>query len=83
MTDPQAGQLPGPGRLGELYGLTPAEANVACEFAMGYSYKEVARRLNISEDTVRAHIKQIYHKTRVNRQSDLVRLILSMSTSGV
>ncbi len=83
ITDPQAVQLPSSERLEELYGLTPAEANVACEFAMGHSYKEVARRLNISEDTVRAHIKQIYPKTRVNRQSDLVRLILSMSTSGV
>ncbi|MBS0155800.1 MAG: helix-turn-helix transcriptional regulator [Nitrospira sp.] len=83
ITDPQAVQLPSRERLGELYGLTPAEANVACEFARGHSYKQVARRLKISEDTVRAHIKQIYPKTRVNRQSDLVRLILSMSTSGV
>ena len=68
---------------GELYGLTPTEAKVAREFARGHSYKQVAQRLRISEDTVRAHIKQIYPKTRVNRQSDLVRLILSMSTSGV
>jgi DNA-binding CsgD family transcriptional regulator len=83
ITDPQAVQLPSSERLGELYGLTPAEAKVACEFARGYSYKEVAQRLNISEDTVQAHIKQIYPKTRVNRQSDLVRLILSMSMSGV
>jgi DNA-binding CsgD family transcriptional regulator len=83
MTDPQAVQLPSRERLGELYGLTPTEAKVACEFAMGHSYRQVARHLNISEDTVRAHIKQIYPKTRVNRQSDLVRLVLSMSTSGV
>jgi DNA-binding CsgD family transcriptional regulator len=70
-------------RLGELYGLTPTEAKVAREFAGGHSYKEVAQRLRISEDTVRAHIKQIYPKTSMNRQSDLVRLVLSMSTSGV
>lgn len=83
ITDPQAVQLPSVERLGQLYGLTPAEAKVACEFARGHSYKQVAQRLNISEDTVRAHVKQIYPKTRVNRQSDLVRLVLSMSTSGV
>ena len=83
ITDPQAVQLPSVERLGELYGLTPTEAKVACEFARGQSYKQVAQRLKISEDTVRAHIKQIYPKTRVNRQSDLVRLVLSMSTSGV
>ena len=83
ITDPQAVQLPSVERLGELYGLTPTEVKVACEFARGHSYKQVAQRLKISEDTVRAHIKQIYPKTRVNRQSDLVRLVLSMSTSGV
>lgn len=83
VTDPQAVQLPSRECLGELYGLTLTEAKVACEFARGHSYKQVARRLKISEDTVRAHIKQIYPKTRVNRQSDLVRLVLSMSTSGV
>ena len=83
ITDPQAVQLPSVERLGELYGLTPTEAKVACEFSRGHSYKQVAQRLKISEDTVRAHVKQIYPKTRVNRQSDLVRLVLSMSTSGV
>jgi DNA-binding CsgD family transcriptional regulator len=83
ITDPQAVQLPSVERLGKLYGLTPAQANVACEFARGHSYKQVAQRLRISEDTVRAHVKHIYPKTRVNRQSDLVRLVLSMSTSGV
>ena len=83
ITDPQAVQLPSTERLGELYGLTPAEAKVACEFAKGNSYRQVAQGLNISEDTVRAHVKHIYPKTRVNRQSDLVRLVFSMSTSGV
>lgn len=51
ITDPQAVQLPSSERLGELYGLTPTEAKVACEFARGHSYKQVARGLTISEDT--------------------------------
>lgn len=83
ITDPQAVQLPSTERLRELYGLTPAQAKVAREFARGHSYKQVAQSLNISEDTVRAHVKHIYPKTHVNRQSDLVRLVLSISTSGV
>ena len=41
ITDPQAVHLPSGERLGELYGLTPTEAKVACEFARGYSYKQV------------------------------------------
>lgn len=81
--DPQAVQLPSTERLEELYGLTPSEAKVACEFARGHSYKQVAQHLRVSVDTVRAHVKHIYPKTRVNRQSDLVRLVLSMSRSGV
>lgn len=83
ITDPQAVQLPSTERLEELYGLTPSEAKVACDFARGHSYKQVAQHLRVSVDTVRAHVKHIYPKTRVNRQSDLVRLVLSMSRSGV
>jgi DNA-binding CsgD family transcriptional regulator len=69
--------------LGALYGLTPAQAKMACEFAKGGSYKEVASRMSISEDTVRSHVKEIYPKLRVNRSADLVRLILLLSHSGV
>jgi DNA-binding CsgD family transcriptional regulator len=83
ITDPQAVQLPSPQRLAEIYGLTPMQAKVTCEFASGASYKQVARTLDVSEDTVRAHVKEIYPKMRINRQSDLVRLVLSVSTSGV
>jgi hypothetical protein len=32
---------------------------------------------------VRSHTKDIYPKTRVNRQADLVRLILSLAESAV
>jgi DNA-binding CsgD family transcriptional regulator len=83
ITDPQAVQLPGVEQLRALYGLTSAQAKVACEFASGGTYKQVAQRLQVSEETVRAHIKEIYPKTRVNRQADLVRLVLSIGKSGV
>lgn len=83
ITDPDAVKLPGAARLHELYGLTAAQAKVTCELTRGASYKKVAQRLRISEDTVRSHIKEIYRKTRVNRQADLVRLILSISQSGM
>lgn len=83
ITDPDAVKLPGAARLHELYGLTATQAKVTCEFARGASYKDVARHMQISEDTVRSHIKEIYRKTRVNRQADLVRLILSISHNGI
>ncbi len=83
ITDPQAVQLPDTTQLCAIYDLTPAQAKVACEFASGGTYKQVAQRLRVSEETVRAHIKEIYPKTRVNRQADLVRLVLSIGKSGV
>ena len=83
ITDPHAVKLPGAARLHELYGLTATQAKVTCEFARGASYKNAAQRLRISEDTVRSHVKEIYRKTRVNRQADLVRLILSISQNGI
>ena len=83
ITDPNAVQLPKAERLHELYGMTPTQAKVTCEFACGASYKKVAQKMRISENTVRSHIKEIYRKTRVNRQADLVHLILSISRSGV
>jgi DNA-binding CsgD family transcriptional regulator len=81
--DPSALQLPSVARLVEIFGLTRAQARVAREFSTGGSYKEVARRLGVSVETVRSHIKDIYPKTRVNRQADLVRLILSLGESAV
>ena len=83
ITDPQAVTLPSADRLHQLYGMTVTQARVTCELAQGASYKEVAQHFQISLDTVRSHVKEIYRKTRVNRQSDLVHLILSISQSGV
>jgi len=81
--DPSELQLPSADRLVDLFGLTQAQAKVAREFSSGGSYKDVARRLRISVETVRSHIKEIYPKTRVKRQADMVRLILSLAQSAV
>ena len=83
ITDPSNISLPGAERLHRVYGLTARQARLAREFSWGGSYKQVAKRLRVSEETVRSHIKQIYPKMRVNRRSDLVRLILSLGQSGV
>jgi DNA-binding CsgD family transcriptional regulator len=81
--DPAALQLPSAARLVALFGLTQAQAKVAREFSKGGTYEQVARRLRISVETVRSHVKDIYPKTRVNRQADLVRLVLSLAQSAV
>ena len=83
ITDPAAMRLPDEKQLFELYGFTPSQSRVARELATGGSYDDVADRMNISVHTVRAHAKTIYAKARVNRQSDLVRSILSLGQVAV
>ncbi len=78
ITDPDALQLPDDARLQRLYGLTPAQSKVALALAGGSTYREAAETLAVSEDTVRSHVKEIYSKLRVNRQADLVRLVLAL-----
>lgn len=63
--------------LSRMYGLTPAEARLASLIANGRSLTEAADELKISHNTVRTHLKRIFSKTRTNRQSDLISLILN------
>jgi len=63
--------------LSELYGMTGAEADVAAMLAEGLSPDEIAQGLGISMNTVRTHMKRAFEKTRVGRQADLVRVLLS------
>jgi DNA-binding CsgD family transcriptional regulator len=62
-----------------VYQLTDAQARVARELANGGGYKGVANILGISEETVRSHVKEIYPKMGVTRQSDMVRVMLSLA----
>jgi DNA-binding CsgD family transcriptional regulator len=65
------------------YGLTKAEARVAKLLADGQSLREISDLLEITPNTVRTHLKRIFSKTETNRQSSLVKLILSGSTSKI
>jgi DNA-binding CsgD family transcriptional regulator len=64
-------------RLRELYGLTPAESNVATLLARGYDVKQTAEERGVALETVRWLLKRVFEKTGTRRQVDLVRLILS------
>lgn len=67
--------------LGQLFGLTSAEARVALALFEGASPREAAARLGVSFNTVRNQMTRIFEKTQTHKQSDLVRLI--MRTMGV
>lgn len=63
--------------LAKLFGLTPAEARVVVELVKGKRPQEVADDLNVSLNTVRNQLKQIFSKTNTGRQSELISLVLS------
>jgi DNA-binding CsgD family transcriptional regulator/PAS domain-containing protein len=68
-----------PEPLQQLYGLTPAEAHVALLLADGLTADDVALRTGVVLDTVRTHIKRILAKTQLNRQPELVSLVLRVA----
>lgn len=62
-----------------LFDLTPSEARLSRLLAEGSSLSEASRRLHITEQTARVHLKGIFLKTGVSRQVELVRLLVGMS----
>lgn len=63
--------------LASLFGLTPAESQVAVHLAQGNRLEEIAIRLRVSQTTIAYHMRNLYQKTGTNRQADLIALILS------
>jgi DNA-binding CsgD family transcriptional regulator len=61
-----------------LYCLTSAEADVANGLLMGYSLEEIASLRRCKVGTVRNQIKSVLAKTGASRQSDLVRLLMTL-----
>ena len=64
--------------LQQLYGLTPTEARLASELLHGLELRDAAERMSIAYETARFHLKRLMTKTGTRRQTDLIRLILSL-----
>lgn len=62
--------------LAILFGLTPTEATVSLLLANGLSLDEAAEDMGVARNTVRAHLRSIFSKTGVSKQTQLVRLVL-------
>lgn len=52
--------------------LTPREQDILANLAKGYTYKEIANALSISNDTVRNHMRSIYEKLHVHTRTEAI-----------
>ena len=59
------------------FDLTPAEARLALHLVAGETLRSAAAKLNISYETVRTSLKNIFRKTGTCRQAELVIVIVT------
>ena len=60
-----------------LFGLTRMEAQLALLLTEGLTLDEAAEQMNVRRNTARTHLRSIFSKTGVTRQTMLVRLLLN------
>ncbi len=66
-------QTPSLRRLNVLFGLSRREAMLASLIVQGLTVAEAAGDLGISEQTARTYLRQVFEKTGVTRQAELIR----------
>jgi len=72
--DAFAGDLPAGASLDpQLEQLTPREREVLRLLARGYTYKEIARRLEVSIKTVESHVSSVLRKLQLSSRHELTR----------
>jgi DNA-binding CsgD family transcriptional regulator len=62
-----------------LYGLTPAQARVAIAIAEGQTLNQYAAANGLTRETPKGQLAEVFNKTGVSRQAELVSLIWRIS----
>ena len=75
LTDPSRQRTVRAEAVRKMFACTPTEAEIAAALANGLSVADTAARLGIARNTVRAHLRSIFAKLGLNRQSQLIQLI--------
>ncbi len=65
--------------LQAVFGLTKAEARLACELACGDTIEDIAEEHGVSISTARVQLKSIFAKTGTSRQAELVALLIRLA----
>jgi len=61
--------------LQQQYALTPAEARLAQQLLLGDSLEQACAALSVSINTGKTHLKQVFVKCGVKRQSEFIQLV--------
>ena len=77
VTDPERFPLPSKRAIADLFGLTMAEAGIVCSLTKGVRLEDAAATQGITVSTARTYLKQAFAKTNTNRQSEIVKLVLT------
>lgn len=83
LSDPERHAVASTEHLQALYKLSPTEARVAWLIARSASIGGAAKALGLAPETVRTHLKHIYAKTGVNRQSALAHLLATATVARI
>ena len=78
IVDPRARPRVDPELVAKLLGLAPAESRIAVAVATGQTVAGIAFAQGCAESTVRTHLKRVYRKLGIHRQTELVRSVLSL-----
>lgn len=65
-------------KLNQLYKLTSSEAKLVESLTLGISLKDHAKNNNISFNTARWHLRNVFIKTGANSQADLIKLVMTI-----
>ena len=78
IVDPARRQQVDPGLVARLFGLTPMESRVVVAVAAGQTVSGIAVSLGCAESTVKTHLKRVYRKLGIRKQTELVRRVMSL-----
>jgi DNA-binding CsgD family transcriptional regulator len=77
--DPEIRRAPPADMLARMFALTPAEAGVAIGIVGGRHLAEIAADRGVTTETVRAHSKTLFSKTRTRGQAELAALLTRLA----
>jgi DNA-binding NarL/FixJ family response regulator len=68
---------------GRIYGLTQREVDVLVGLVQGLSDKEIAKKLFLSESTVKTHLRAIYRRFQVKNRAQAVAFAVEKKLLGI